>query len=94
MVSSLPSFSIVSKPVAFRKQVEKREGGRFGRSGSRALNSGQRWLLESALRDTQRARVMVHSGDFRSLEFQRIWQKKSSESSKTVAGRCLLSVVF
>lgn len=46
--SFLPTIIIYisSKSMAFRNQMEKSEGGRFERGGSRALTSGQRWLLK------------------------------------------------
>lgn len=91
--SLLPSLYIVSKSTAFRKQMDEMEGGRFGRSGSRALTSGHRWLKSSSEGDIKTL-VTGPSRHFSSSEFQSIWQKKPSESSKIVTGRCLLSVVF
>lgn len=51
--------------------MEKPEGGRFGRGESRALASGQRWLLKSSSEVNIKSLVTVHIGDFSSSEFQK-----------------------
>lgn len=57
------------------------------------LTSGHRWVKSSSEGDI-RSLVTGPSRHFSSSEFERIWHQKSSESSKIVTDRCLLSVVF